>query len=1326
MGISFKVSKTGTRFRPKPLQAETAVEEDVVVDTSNGSSRILDNNNESTSSPTRKLEVNITGGDEDAAIPENEVSFTLNLFPDGYSIGKPSENETAHHASLQDIPKFLHPYDRTSETLFSAIESGRLPGDILDDIPCKYVDGTLLCEVRDYRKCTSEAGLAVSSSDASPLVHKVHLRMSLENVVKDIPLISDSTWTYGDLMEVESRILKALQPQLCLDPTPKLDRLCNNPVPTKLNLALCSLRRKRLRQMPEIAVTSTNKIHGKKVCIDRVAENSNCGLGEAGPISGTVMPQHAHENLTAQNVDSLRAKSFVPDASASVLPIVSHQSKYHMGVGNPRMTQDHGSEPVSTVPGISPSGQDIMMSYTSNLNSNVSSVHGKRESQDGMLSPVSSLNKRTRLTSVGPDGYQQQPMVQHMESFHGSDSHWKNTLLHQPSIARGIQYANTGMQKFEGGLNQEGGATQFAVAQQQAMRDAKEEAVETERLDKPELNQNKNEMHMMEAERNHMDLQQSRLQQRLPQHALMRSSFSQTPWNNLGQHLDNNSRKEDQLQKRKSVQSPRVSAGGLPQSPLSSKSGEFSSGSIGPQFGPVSTSALGSSQKEKLAVTSVPTAGGTTSLTSSANDSMQRQHQAQLAAKRRSNSLPKTSAMSGVGSPASISNVSVPLNASSPPVGTSSLADQIMLDRFSKIERVAARYQINHKKNKVDEHPIRKPIVFSAQQLLLQLSSESNGENFRDETCTMPLSKSLVGGSMNACKTRVLNFVQAERILQGNAFSIVPRARTRLIMSGKPSDGTIAVLYGDIDDGDFLAAEDYLPTLPNPHIADLLAAQLCSLMKREGYHVEDHIQPKPIRINRASNSQSNAAGTPQNNNAGIEMQQYSDAVSGQTSNDVAQPTNSGNASLMSTQNLPSSRMLPPGSAQALQTFQAHLSGGSMPGRPQHLDTQSSLQPQQSQQPLMQQQPPQFQRSSLMLSANPLSHMNTIGQNTNMPMGNHMVHKHNALQFQLLQQQQQQQQQQQPQMQRKMMMGPGTAVGMGNMGNNIVRLGGLGNVMGMGGPRGMGGTAISAAMGTISGLGNVGQNPMNLSQASNISNVISQKLRSGELMPQAQAIMATQLRMAQNRSNMLGGPQSSMGGISGARQMHPGSAGLSLGHTLNRANINTLPRTAIGPMGPPKLMSGMNLYMNQQQQTQQLQQQQLQLQQQQQMQQQQLQQQQFQQQQQQETNSPLQTVVSTPQVGSPSTLGIPQQLNQQLQQQQQQQQQQQASPQQVNQRTPMSPQLSSGTMHPLSGGNPEACPASPQLSSQTLGSVGSITNSPMELQGVNKSNSVSNA
>lgn len=34
-------------------------------------------------------------------------------------------------------------------------------------------------------------------------------------------------------------------------------------------------------------------------------------------------------------------------------------------------------------------------------------------------------------------------------------------------------------------------------------------------------------------------------------------------------------------------------------------------------------------------------------------------------------------------------------------------------------------------------------------------------------------------------------------------------------MAEKPSDGTVALHYGDIDESDFIAAEDHLPTLPN-------------------------------------------------------------------------------------------------------------------------------------------------------------------------------------------------------------------------------------------------------------------------------------------------------------------------------------------------------------------------------------------------------------------------------------------------------------------------------------------------------------------------------
>ncbi|CAN1176198.1 Protein PHYTOCHROME-DEPENDENT LATE-FLOWERING [Linum perenne] len=244
------------------------------------------------------------GNDDLTAVSRNEVPFTLSLYPDGYSIGKASENDIVHRANLQDASKLLHPYDRASETIFVAIESGWLPGDILDDIPCKCINGTIICEVRDYRKCASEQG-------------------------------SDNSWTYGDLMEVESRIVKALQPVLSLDPKPKLDRLSASPLASKLNLNLVSLRRKRLRQMPNVTVTPTNRPHGKKVCIDQVPESSNSRFSDPNVMSGNMMQPHVQENLSAPNLgpgNMLGARSFVQDGSIQAFPLVSSQPRYQPAV----------------------------------------------------------------------------------------------------------------------------------------------------------------------------------------------------------------------------------------------------------------------------------------------------------------------------------------------------------------------------------------------------------------------------------------------------------------------------------------------------------------------------------------------------------------------------------------------------------------------------------------------------------------------------------------------------------------------------------------------------------------------------------------------------------------------------------------------------------------------------------------------------------------------------------------------------------------------------------------------------------------------------------
>ena len=111
-------------------------------------------------------------------------------------------------------------------------------------------------------------------------------------------------------------------------------------------------------------------------------------------------------------------------------------------------------------------------------------------------------------------------------------------------------------------------------------------------------------------------------------------------------------------------------------------------------------------------------------------------------------------------------------------------------------------------------------------------------------------------------------------------------------------------------------------------------------MVREGFVKEDdRIQLKPNRVNLPLGNQST---TP--NNAVVEMQQYGEAIPGQSSNEVAKPTSGSNAPVNLSQNLVTNpRMLPPGNPQALQMSQGLLSGVSMASRPQQTTPLPSLQ-----------------------------------------------------------------------------------------------------------------------------------------------------------------------------------------------------------------------------------------------------------------------------------------------------------------------------------------------------------------------------------------------
>ncbi|KAF3792302.1 hypothetical protein EJ110_NYTH00435 [Nymphaea thermarum] len=1307
MGISFKVSKKGTRFRPKPAPLGTSGGE-VSDHSKEGDDPYVPEKRPKTelrasgvNVPNSAQSISSNGSEICPADPEQEVSFSLNLFPNGFSMGTPSEGKPL--PLLQDAPKLLYPYNRVSETLFSAIECGFLPGDILDDIPCKYLDGKLLCEVRDYRKCVTTPGNFVSG-DGSPIVRRVCLRMSTENVVKDMPSITATSWSYGDLLEVESRIVKALQPELHLDPVPLLDRLSADPAKNKLNLGM-SLHRKRTRQSPSVQVLSNNLSHGKKVSIERVGENDKNQLVLPSVDAAIQRPPY---NVAAQSLPSpsFRIQSTGQDFSRQAMG-AALQPKYQTMINNSKSGHDQASNVTS--PNASAINTNFIQGTAQDLQNSYKDPRpslAKREGQ-GMQMPSNFETKRPRQEQLGLDGIHPQHAGLQMDySLLGPDSSWKSALLQQQFENK--RNANVTNQKHPQQAENDARQTVQGISKSdvglpyvddRGLRyNVKVEQPEVVKLEKQDALMTKDDHSTLGMSPSHTDSLMQPQQQ--AQQSFMRFS-SQSQWHNLGNFIEKDQKKEDASQKRKQAPTSRVSGGTMENSPVSSKSGEMSSGSLGAHYNM-------NTQKEKAS----DTATGATSVSSCLTDAGRQQNP--MSGKRKQVPLTRTPA---VGSP--------PFNANSPSIGTPPIPpsgpkpDPTFIERFSKLEAVVQRYGLHCKKNKVDEIHERKPLSHSADLIVMHLSAAQNSDDVNnDAMCTKSLSKSLLGGSMNACKTRILDCVRPKQIVHANGMTVVT-VRNKLLMSERHKDGMVeaVIQYGNEEESSDLLScpQDALPTLPNTHYADLFAEQYAKLMTHDGYEVNDQIQTRPGGTPSGSTSSASLGGPAHD-------MPYQQPVSGHTvpsTGIVAGSVQPMNPLQMPSQNLlPGSRMQHPG---VVQPPPSHMQSGYLPSqaRQQHLDPTSHLaavQPPQS--PLQQQQHQysQLQRTALGQNS-PLTQLNAVGS----PVGNQMVSSSSNLQLQLLQQQHQQQQQQpqqqqQQQSQMRKVMGALPGMGMPNMGSGMVSgpmqptgaTGGLGNFVGLGGiGMGMGhmGPNMSAPMGTISGLSNISQ--MGLNPASNVSNVISQQMR---LNPAQASTMVAKLRMMhQNRGRGMLGPTSmrspidSLGGI-------PGTGPMSvLGQTLNRTSMGSMQRAPMAAMGPPK-MPGANFYMNQQQQ---FQQQQLQL------------------------SSPLQqSLVGSvqQQVSSPSGLTVQQQINPQSQLQPQTQShsqpQQQISPQQLSQQTPLSPpqQLSTGavqqlvTQQQMNVAGPGTGPASPQLSSQTMGSVGSITSSPMDLQGGSKSNS----
>ncbi|XP_028099125.1 protein PHYTOCHROME-DEPENDENT LATE-FLOWERING-like isoform X2 [Camellia sinensis] len=801
MGISFKVAKSGTRYRPKLLQFE-----DKEID-----------NDPTTDSQYRENEGDLVGlGDKVtdyshalakpglrsvSEVPE--VSFSLNLFPSGFSVGKP-------YQLFDNIPKQLHPYDRASEILFCAIESGCLPGDIFDDLPCKYVNGALLCEIKDYRNIFSQKGDTASSAENSPVIYKKVLQMCMESVVKDISLVSDDSWTYNDLLEFESRILKALRPDLHLDPKPMLDRFCEEPLAEKLNLGISWNRKKRklndASTIDQVSSYLSPRFQVSEVCAPR---NSN--------IQSDVEFQDRvqYSKLVSSSITTSQ-RNYVLQENMSQSSLLTSQANYQLAVTYNQFPSG-ALTPSNTISAHKPNHGNTDPRIPSSL-----TLGERRRYGIANRGPISEKPNQEPL-----DFSEEQLPEFQAETKLAIELQRKNKRVHQRIEAEGISHERI-HEKMHPSLSRKNGQQAILEGIPKPQPEMltfrkKEEPIEFGSF--PSLNDGnaKDNSHIMDMRNDQSNLLQSQL---LP----LSVPANAMQWNHMTESIGKNITNEKvvtQGQKGKALPHSLVSSGDVNASVHSCLDNSL------PKEAPLRTKRKSNSLL-KGSMQKVETLAGTSAM-NTANTVY----------------LP-------VGTPLPWPSVLDDPVLETPML--SGISDPV-LDRISKVKTVTQRYALNNRKRKFSQVIERKFFSCTAQLVasgIMNSEDKNFGDGNSDTTSHLDCSSE---NNHNLFKTRNVTFIRSYHVSQGNDIAN-SEAQNKLTILEKLDEGIVeaTVIY---DQEKFDRIELHLlETFTNTHHADLFASQFSSLMMREGYHLAgDRIESAPLVIDESSTSQQQTVTT---------------------------------------------------------------------------------------------------------------------------------------------------------------------------------------------------------------------------------------------------------------------------------------------------------------------------------------------------------------------------------------------------------------------------------------------------------------------------------
>jgi hypothetical protein len=151
---------------------------------------------------------------------DKEVAFVLHLRPHHFSIN----NQATQHV-----------YTHATNALLEAIDAGRLPPDVqdmLEDIPCPFYDGGVVVELCDYRGLAPADVQQVSfnGEGVTPRVRRVLLKPDNESIVDDVNRLWNGhkvaypQWGPEQYVAIEQRLVHAIAPPLCLNPSPLVGR----------------------------------------------------------------------------------------------------------------------------------------------------------------------------------------------------------------------------------------------------------------------------------------------------------------------------------------------------------------------------------------------------------------------------------------------------------------------------------------------------------------------------------------------------------------------------------------------------------------------------------------------------------------------------------------------------------------------------------------------------------------------------------------------------------------------------------------------------------------------------------------------------------------------------------------------------------------------------------------------------------------------------------------------------------------------------------------------------------------------------------------------